>query len=754
MEKFLEKSIKIGLYLVLLTPFLFWKTFMYPFITLKVVIFQVLVEIIFLLWLILVFKNRFFGENLSFKSFFEFNLKNALLLLLAVLFTASVFGIDFQRSFFSIPERGLGLFALLHFFIFFLILSDFIKRKILDWRKYLLALFLISLVMAGLAFYQTKNPSFFFGGKNRPGGTLGNADFLANYLLFNFFIGLLLAEEVFRKQFLKMPKLFKILFFSFLFLGLIFLIYSIFLTESRGAILGLYLGLFFLLFYFSIFSFKKKNRIISALTLILFIFPLIFFWQTRGNLFWQKIPGIRRITNISKEKLFTQPRVLVWEMTSKIIKEKPVLGWGFENYRYAFDENINPKYSKYISENSFWDKPHNIFLEYLTVSGVLGLLAYLWIFVLAFWILFRKRKKISPFLGASLVSYLTANAVSFDTFGSYLVLFIVLGIIDSYFLREPREPIKSYFLKENFNFNLPSFITIFTLTGIIFYSIYFNFSILYFNKKCYKALYFFSKKDARDGIAEFKKALNPFYPYINKTRWNFAVAIEKAASKNILPDPKKNISWAVEELEKAVKSKPKSYFLNISLADMTSKFYQINPEFLKIAERASKKAIILSPKRAESFVYAAKIAFLKGKRKEAYDYIKKSVGLRPDIAETHFYLGLIALEIGKKEEGFRELKIAKEKGRDSRKFLESEIIANHFADEKKFKEAEHYYKRAIKQSKNNFQKAEAKLRLGVVYMLEKKNEEGRKLIKQSLKIYPEIKSTPFFKQIEKVLKIF
>ena len=748
MKRFLENLIKIGLYLCLLTPLLFWRTFMYPFITLKVNVFQILVGVIILLWIILaVF---LFSEKAKTKTS-KYSLTNFLLLFLIVLFFVSLIGIDFQRSFFSTSERGIGLFALLYFFAFFLVLSDFIKRKLLDWRKYLLASFAISLVMAGLAFYQTQNPAFFFvASGERPGATLGNPIFLASYLLLHIFIGFLLMREFYGTEYRKVHRKVCKIGLVGLSLGIGFLVYSIFLTETRGAILGLFSGLVFLFLYFSIFSLagqsslQKRNKIIFASFLILLLSFSVCFWATRDNSFWQRIPGIRRMTNISISDPSVQPRLLSWGAALDGVKERPIFGWGFENYRYAFDKHFTPALLKFGWAEAFWDKPHNIFLEYLISGGIIGLLAYLLVFVMAFWILLRKRLFLSPFLGACLVGYLVTNAFNFDTFGSYLMLFIVFAMIQSKSKEVPCKEVSLPYIQRIGYFGF------LILPIIVIYFLYLNSSILYFNRRHYFGLNYFVHKRSEQGLAEFKIALEPSYPYINETRASFASIVRKTAEQTDLPDKEKNISWAIEELKKAVAEKPNDYLLNVKLADMITEFYFLDPSYFEIGVQASEKALELSPTRQQALFVAGKIAFLTGEKEKAYERIKKAVELEPGIAEPHFYLGLIALEAGKKEQGFQAIETAKKMGRHSQRFLESRVLADHFADEQKFEQAIYYYNRALAQAINNSEKAEVKLKMGVIYILQEQFEPGLVLIEEAINLSPEIKKSQFYLQIKDV----
>ncbi|KKS69496.1 MAG: hypothetical protein UV39_C0009G0004, partial [Candidatus Azambacteria bacterium GW2011_GWA2_42_62] len=64
-ELYLPKIIKYGLYAILLTPLAFWPKALYPFLTPKFILFQILIEIIFGAWLILAISNKEYRPKFS-----------------------------------------------------------------------------------------------------------------------------------------------------------------------------------------------------------------------------------------------------------------------------------------------------------------------------------------------------------------------------------------------------------------------------------------------------------------------------------------------------------------------------------------------------------------------------------------------------------------------------------------------------------------------------------------------------------------
>ncbi len=122
LENILSKIVKYGLYAILLTPLAFWPKALFPFLTPKFILFQILVEIVFGAWLMLKFLKPNVRNRVS-------NILLALSGFIAISFISAFFGVDFSRSFWGIGARMTGLFAELHFLAWFLVLISVAKSK-------------------------------------------------------------------------------------------------------------------------------------------------------------------------------------------------------------------------------------------------------------------------------------------------------------------------------------------------------------------------------------------------------------------------------------------------------------------------------------------------------------------------------------------------------------------------------------------------------------------------------------------------
>ncbi len=187
LELYLSKIIKYGLYAILLTPLAFWPKALFPFLTPKFILFQILVEIVFGAWFLLAVLNHDYRPKFNY-------LTKALLLFLSISLISAFFGVDFQRSFWGIGARLTGLFAEFHFFVWFLVLISYFKNNKEEWTKYLDFSFVVALIVALTSFYQNPKWSLTLGY-----GVFNNPTFVAPYLIFHFFWGL--YKTIFNFQF-------------------------------------------------------------------------------------------------------------------------------------------------------------------------------------------------------------------------------------------------------------------------------------------------------------------------------------------------------------------------------------------------------------------------------------------------------------------------------------------------------------------------------------------------------------------------
>ncbi|MEK7568216.1 MAG: O-antigen ligase family protein [Patescibacteria group bacterium] len=466
MINFLKIS-KFFLYLAPLAVILVTPSTLFPFIVGKYVFFRITVGLALIFFLI----AWAFGGGSRVSNPVSRILKSPLAVAVSVfvfIFLAAGFlGVDPTYSFWSNFERGEGGLQILFFYAFFLLLFLVFKEES-EWRK----MFLFSLVAASLMIFYgigaglkyvdmemitvTQNgaltevpsgnggPYFqwfknFIGPKfgDRFQGTIGNSAYVAAYLIFAMFYAAYLLIDKYRHRFKS---------FSFfaLAVAVVFFMTFFFLAATRGAFIGLIAAALAFLVYMGI-SVKnwRKWFLMGAIGLLAIVGSLVYF---KESFFVKNLPG-SRMFDISFYAQNIQERMVIWQIAVDGVSDRPLLGWGPENFPVVFDKHYNPAhYSVERGFGAWYDRAHNVFLDYLISVGFLGLLSYLAIFGVFYWQLFKRNYKsqitnykqitnsnhqiqnIANALLFSLpIAYLVQGLVLFDILPIYLNLFLFLA---------------------------------------------------------------------------------------------------------------------------------------------------------------------------------------------------------------------------------------------------------------------------------------------------------------------------------------
>ena len=69
---------------------------------------------------------------------------------------------------------------------------------------------------------------------------------------------------------------------------------------------------------------------------------------------------------------------MIWNISWQGVKERPILGWGQDNFSFVFTKYYNPQM---YAQEPWFDRSHNVFLDWLVAAGVVGLIAYLYLFL-------------------------------------------------------------------------------------------------------------------------------------------------------------------------------------------------------------------------------------------------------------------------------------------------------------------------------------------------------------------------------------
>jgi len=350
---------------------------------------------------------------------------------------ACLFSYDMHAAFWSNFERGEGGFQMLHYYIFFLLLV-FLFTEEKQWKN----LFNFSLISAGLMILYGLAGDFSVAGfigpyagstpptgwwnvliQGRFQGSLGNPAYVDPYLIFSmFYVGYLwTAAKIAGKSLKVWGWVYGALIAIFIFFFVI--------GQTRGAFLGLGAGVLALLVYL-IFSSTAKVRKWSSLVLGILVIVGVGLYAVRNTPYVQNLPE-GRLLQISLSDSTAQTRFWVWDEAWKGFLDRPIFGWGPENFTPVFDKYFNPNF--YVpgqSSETWFDRAHSIYFDYLVETGLVGLISYLAIFAVFYWGLVKKafKNRKAPHEGQPEVHHKTATNIQIGLLLALPLAYLIQGV--------------------------------------------------------------------------------------------------------------------------------------------------------------------------------------------------------------------------------------------------------------------------------------------------------------------------------------
>lgn len=425
--------------LVFLVPLLVSKQVFFPFIVPRSVFFMVTVDLLVINWVILNFINP---------REYRIPWRNPIIIgagfLLFVWIISGLFGADWTLSFWSTYQRMTGILLLIHLFMW-LVVSVSIIRKEKSWTK-ILSVF--SLTGAIVSAYTIFGPHG-FGIANsldisRGGATIGNTSFLGTYVLFGIFVAILLIVKHFQNK--KNLK-------TFHWVPLVVMVFSPAIINfniilGKASISEIFTSPFMVL---------GEARAVAG-SLVLGVLVALGLYLVRQSSRWKKIlglllsGGVSLVSMVVMAMLFVPgnkiyqsfgemtgwARYVIWDEAILGFMERPFLGWGPESFdllhQRFFDSRL---YIEGFGGELWFDRAHNIVIDTLTTTGLVGLVAYIGLFASFFFVVFRLRKlekmsnAESSVLGGLMFAYILQGMTVFDMTVSYVALFLVLVYVAS-----------------------------------------------------------------------------------------------------------------------------------------------------------------------------------------------------------------------------------------------------------------------------------------------------------------------------------
>lgn len=338
---------------------------------------------------------------------------------------STVFAFDRYVAFFGELVRGEGFLTLVSVYAIYVFLAVLAQAQ--DWRRFWIATVSCGLVMVLIQLGQT------FQGVSRPSGTLGNPIFLAGYCLFVMMAGVALygSLEPLRDTFAKWAAG----------IGFIVGIIGCVLTGTRGTLLGLAIAGVIAAIIAAIYgkshvAFNITLRNLGLGVLGLMIAGAGFFAATFHHPVWKSVPGIQRVVSVDADETLNS-RVLylgiVQEGFADSVGFRKAIGWGWDNFSFFANRYYDPRVYQYDSTGI--DRPHNKLADMLVMTGILGLVAYLalWVTVSRKVVWIGRRNVILGIgIGFILVAYFVHTLFAFDVPVTWFYFYAFLAWLTQY----------------------------------------------------------------------------------------------------------------------------------------------------------------------------------------------------------------------------------------------------------------------------------------------------------------------------------
>ncbi len=649
-KKNLEVAIKCLIYATFFVPLLVMPTsFIFPFIVPKILLFRSLTEVIIALYVLLLVINW---------SEYRPKFSPLMLAVLAFLFSftlSTFFGTDSYHSFWDNHERMLGLFTIFHYIAYFLVCSQIFKTWS-EWKSVLRVFLLAGSLVMMVGMLQVINPNFLLNqGSFRIIATLGNAIYVGGYGLFLFFAALLL--------FLKESGWGWRTAYG---IGGVLGLLGMFFSSTRGSLVGFVFAIgLSLISYTAVMKDNKKVRwyLVGVITVASVFLAVAYF--NRLSPIVQRFPTIYHILNISTADL-NSARIIAWKVALSAWKEYPIIGWGPNNFFYAFNTHYNPESLEFGYGETWFDNAHNIILNTMAVQGLIGIVSYLAIFASAIYVLqkaYRERtidRHILIIGVAFLIAHLVQNVTVFENPTSYLYFMFWLAMVDRLSRKTAVvEKIKQT-ITVNHSLSTGLFSGVMLLTALLIFVL--NVQPARANMKALEALQFINGSPV-EAIPTIEEALRFSSPHIDDIRSDISRSLADAimGDKKIPVDKRVQLFAIAEKaLLDDIELHPLDIRLDLSLAQLyqTRALQNNDAASMVLAEKYMLRSLELSPRRQQIMYNLAIVEFQLGKSAEAEKLLKQAISDDPKISESYVRLGYAYSALGKQKEAREIVELA------------------------------------------------------------------------------------------------
>jgi tetratricopeptide (TPR) repeat protein len=414
LSAFCDKVLEIGwLLAVIITPLFFNVYSSRVFEPDKLTTLRTVAVIMAAVWVIKLIEERTSGRHevgLTWRTPLVF----PTLFMVVVYLLSTLLSVTRWVSLLGSYQRLQGTYTTLAYVVMFLVILQGLRtRAQLDRLITVIVLNSLPIALYGLVQRNRLDPLPWGGDvTRRVASNMGNPIFVAAYLIMIFplavgriaesFKAILTEEE---SDWADIPRA-----AGYIFIAAVDLI-AIWYAQSRGPLLGLIAASFFLFLLLATSSRTKWGAasvlaIVTATTLVVGFLVIV---NIPGGPLQslQRAPWLGRLGEVFDFEHGTgKVRALIWEgMVDLILPHEPIqypdghydafnvirplVGYGPESIYVAYNRFYPPLLGHYESRTASPDRSHNETLDSLAITGLLGLIAYLWVFGSVFYYSFK-----------------------------------------------------------------------------------------------------------------------------------------------------------------------------------------------------------------------------------------------------------------------------------------------------------------------------------------------------------------------------
>ncbi|MDQ3077173.1 MAG: O-antigen ligase family protein [bacterium] len=557
-----------------------------------------------------------------------------------ILCISALGGINSSTSFWSLATRMTGLWYFLNLGFFMVLLSAVIIDRT-KLKKMIIVIVFSTALYSFLSFLSPEGIGFIFTNYTKDGFSFGNSTFAGMYIFGAFLLSLYYFYQSSAKKwwmyFLPLtiiinPNIInREVWFGNLSAGI--------LGEARASAIVIFLsilGLFVILLISKIKDKTIRTRVsysLFGLACIVMAFSVFSLLSPNGYL-----------RNIYLSQA-TAARPVVWEIAQKSIQQNLLLGWGTDNFERAFEQNYDNRLlqNNYGAE-AWFDRAHNIFVDQLVDNGVIGTLAYIFIYSVIIlslmYVALNSTEKNDRMLASILIIYFSLHLVelqtAFDTSISYIMIafMITSAAVLLYRTQEVHSKVNNFTLDNNRKYFVAIPLLMFFVWSLI-----------------WGVIPFARAQSANGDIRKVGSAEKriPLYNTLlgsnidpHSFLWRTTTDFERGIADNpkVLEDKKKvemlkrEIIILENEYKKFIQDNPLHFRAHLNLADILIYQRLFEVDKLEEAQKVLDRAIVLVPQSPQPYWMKAVGYIYMRDFDKAREYAKKGYDLNPNIEQS------------------------------------------------------------------------------------------------------------------------